>query len=649
MKISGIQETITVTAETPMLEIAKPSNVLNVEGDYLREMPVQARRNWSDFLELTPGVHARPVDNSSGRMIYLGHGTDLWAHVIQLEGMPATSYQDTMSTLVAMSTDVIDDVQVKSGGVDAASPLGTGLVINIVSKRGGNEYRGSVGYDYQPYAWNGDNSPEGGNFAGTPTTQRISQFDASLGGPIVRNKVWFFTAFRYSDLGNGISYSPRQTEIHETLSGIPLGGGRGTVPEFEPLENITESFQPYAKVTAQLTTNHEASFYYQRDKLDFGSNGDTYYEAIYFLTTGGDLFGGKLTSIRGPTTTSQWTVSYNNKGRDTNFDLIPGSGPLIYIHEGFVESGGELSGTGLLSAGNNISGGFLAPSSMLVIKGDITHYKEGWGGSHEFQGGVYLAPRNRKDRYNIYSNFDGDGWFEETHRLIEPANPSLGTVPFERVRRDVGRIQDISARDSDIGVYFQDSWKPNPRLTLNLGARVDFVKRHDALFDFDRMDTVVFGPRIGFSYMVTADARNVLRGSAGRVHEAVVSRDGASLYTGSAGDSGGRSTSIVQQDREGDGVWEDTFTYPPADISLDPSVEFDPELTQPFVDEYIIGFRKQFRGQTAVDTALIHRRYKKTYALLEINGIYPDEPYQPFVGFGRIDPNRGTLYQQTNN
>ncbi len=77
MKISGIQETITVTSETPMLEIAKPSNVLNVEGDFQREMPVQARRNWSDFLELTPGVHARPFDDSSGRMAYFGHGADL--------------------------------------------------------------------------------------------------------------------------------------------------------------------------------------------------------------------------------------------------------------------------------------------------------------------------------------------------------------------------------------------------------------------------------------------------------------------------------------------------------------------------------------------------------------------------------------------
>ncbi len=133
MKISGIQETITVTAETPMLEIAKPSNVLNVDGDFQRDMPIQAQRNWSDFLELTPGVHARPFDDGSGRMAYFGHGADLWANVIQLEGMVASSNTDAQAAQVSMGADMIEDVQVKTGGVDAASPNSTGLVINVVT------------------------------------------------------------------------------------------------------------------------------------------------------------------------------------------------------------------------------------------------------------------------------------------------------------------------------------------------------------------------------------------------------------------------------------------------------------------------------------------------------------------------------------
>ena len=286
---------------------------------------------------------------------------------------------------------------------------------------------------------------------------------------------------------------------------------------------------------------------------------------------------------------------------------------------------------------------------MWMIRGDLTHIMEAWGGSHELQTGVFLAPRNRWRSYTDYSNFEGDGWYYEGHRLLDIDNPSLGTVPFERVRRDVGSVQRRDARDRDIGVYLQDSWQPNPRLTLNLGLRVDFVRRYDGLNDFERMNTTVFGPRVGFSYLLTGDARNVLRGSFGRVHEAVSGSDVATSYDGSAGGSGGRSTQIIEYDREGDGIWEQQVIYPATAGRIDPALEFDSELTQPFVDEYILGFRKQFPGGVAIDVAGIHRRYRKIYALVDINGIYPGEPHQPFVGFGRVDPNRGIIYQQTNN
>jgi hypothetical protein len=649
MKIGQIEVSIAVTAETPMLEIAEPSNVLNVEGEFQRHMPIQSRRNWSDFLELTAGVHARTFDDNSGRMVYHGHATEHFAHVVQLEGMIASSYRDAQIAYVGMGADMIEDIQVKTGGVGAASPMGTGLVINVVTPRGGNRFRGTVGYAFQPLEWNADNAPAEGNFSGTPTTQSVSQLDASLGGPIVRDKMWFFGSFRLSDLENGISRSAQQLSLLESISGMPLGGGRGTVPDFEPFRNTSDSFQPYLKLTAELSPNHELSAYYQRDKVSKSGATDSDYEPYSYSNTGGQLIGGRLTSVWGTATTTQFTASYNNKSGGTDFDKITGSGPHIEIHEDFVDSAGELTSTGLLAQGNNISSGIRIPSSMLVIRGDLTHYKEGWIGSHELQTGLFLAPRNRFDGYPTYSNFHGDGWYREEHRLLDPANPSLGTVPFARERRDVESLHGNSARDRDIGVYVQDSWKHVPRLTLNLGLRVDFVRRYDGIFEFERMRTTVFGPRAGFSFLVTEDARNVLRGSVGRIHEAVNGRDNVSRYTGSTGGSGGRSTRIVQFDREGDGVWESETVYPPSAAGLNPSAEFDPDLTQPFVDEYIVGFRKQFPGMIALDTALIHRRYTKTYALLDINGIYPDEPYQPFTGFGRVDPNRGIFYQQTNN
>src|SRR4029453_6037410 len=63
--LSAVQETVTVAGDSPMVEVLKPGNVLNIDGDFQRAMPIQARRNWSDFLELTPGIISRGFDDRS--------------------------------------------------------------------------------------------------------------------------------------------------------------------------------------------------------------------------------------------------------------------------------------------------------------------------------------------------------------------------------------------------------------------------------------------------------------------------------------------------------------------------------------------------------------------------------------------------------
>ena len=77
--------------------------------------------------------------------------------------------------------------------------------------------------------------------------------------------------------------------------------------------------------------------------------------------------------------------------------------------------------------------------------------------------------------------------------------------------------------------------------------------------------------------------------------------------------------------------------------------EFDPNNHQPWVDEWIVGYRRQFPWQTSVDVGFISRSYQDMWANLEINGFWPSAPGQPFGGFGKIDPERGEVNQQTNN
>lgn len=634
MTIGSVQETVTVKGESPMLEVSKPGNVMNIDGDFQKQLPIQSRHNWSDFLEVTPGVIARPFDDNSGRMVFYGHASEHFAHVIQLEGMNAANYHDAQVAYVNMGSDVMQDIQVKNGGVDASEPMGTGLVMNVVTKSGGNNLSGSAGYALQPLKWNGDNPPAsaGSRAAGTPTIQGVNQLDIAVGGPIKRDRVWFFGAYRYADLETGISRGAVQVALQ-----------RQFVPDFTPFNNTSTTHQPYAKVTAQLGAQHQLNGYYQNDRVTLTSDQPLHYEPIRIFVTGGDLIGGKISSVWGRSVTTQITASYNNKsGADEGtFDDLPGSGPQIDIHQGVFASGGRLVGTGALLRGGNVESLGLEPSSMLTVRGDLTYFKDDWAGSHEFQTGIYAAPRLRTSRITRYVN---GGFSLEERRMVSPGDLSAGTIPYYRRYNFPESVENLNAEDSDIGMYVQDSWKPHARLTLNLGVRVDFVKRHDAIFDIDRMNAVAVGPRFGMSYLVTKDARNILRASVVRVHESVNGRDAAT----SRAAGGGRSERLDTYDFDDDGVFETRFVTPAVSAAL-ASYEFDPDLHQPYVDEYILGFRKQFPAQLAVDVAFNHRKYTDRYGLVDVNGIYPDAPGQPFIGFGRVDPTRGSLQQLTNN
>jgi hypothetical protein len=250
MQVGTLEETITVVGDSPMLEVSKTSNTLNIDGEFQREVPLQARRNWSNFLEVSPGVNSLPHDDGSGRMTYYGHGVDLFAHVVQLDGMMAHSNVNPQITHVGMGADMIQDTQVKTGGVDASAPMGTGVVINVVSKSGGNQFRGSAAYAFQPLAWNDDNTPptKDAKFAGTPPISRVNIFDAGGGGPIRSDRIWFFGSVRYQNFVTGIGRTPREVEILKSF-----------FPDIRLFNNESYSWQPFLKITARLSQRHEFS------------------------------------------------------------------------------------------------------------------------------------------------------------------------------------------------------------------------------------------------------------------------------------------------------------------------------------------------------------------------------------------------------
>jgi hypothetical protein len=635
--LSGVEETVTVSGESPMLEITKTTFALNIDGEFQRDMPVQARRNWSDFLEMSTGMLQRPIDDNSGRLLYWGHGSSNYSHVAMIEGNMATNYNDASLHRITMSTDVIEDISVKLVGVEAKEPMGTGAQINIITKSGGNNFSGSVGYTYQPYGFYGDNIPEGD--PALPKRTRIYQADASLGGPIKKDKVWFFGAYRRADLQGEIGFNDVQATNFRAL-----------IPGWDTYTNSTKNHQPFFKVTASLNPNHQLNGYYQYDRTNLDNNRADSYERIRLSSVGGGLFGVKLTSAWGANTTSQLNVSYNNKGGADSSTLadLPGSGPALRFHEDAFVSGGIIRGTGNVGDGGNVQSLDIRPSSMLILRADVTRYVEDWGGSHEFKTGVFLAPRLHNNNVRNYVN---DGFVYEERVVTTPGFPEVQlqdqigeTQAFHRRFVNPTSIERLAMRDRDYGVYVQDNWRPTERLNISVGVRADFVRRHDSLSNVTRMDTTAIGPRVGFSFLVTEDARNVLRASFGRVHEAVNGRDGPSSFRAGVGSV----STLDVYDLNLDGVFETERRTPNVPGSL-AGIEFQEGLHQPWTDEFIVGFRKQFPGEIALDIAVVRRVVNDRYAYVDVNGIYPDQPGQPFIGFGAVDPTRGILNQMVNN
>jgi hypothetical protein len=147
-------------------------------------------------------------------------------------------------------------------------------------------------------------------------------------------------------------------------------------------------------------------------------------------------------------------------------------------------------------------------------------------------------------------------------------------------------------------------------------------------------------PRVGFSYLLTDDARNVVRASYGRLAEQVNGRD----YIVTFNTLGPVETTDVYIDPAGN---RSAVVTPPT-RGVDPNLLFDPNLHQPFLDEISAGYNRQLRGQMSVGVAFTHRRFQDNFAERDINGIYPESPFQPFGGFGRVDPNLGIINQETN-
>ena len=187
MSLSTTSEAITVTAEAPTLMTTTQLGS-NLNEEQLQELPIPRGGGFlANIAALTPGVTQNTFNAGQVRIngafgydnVFLVDGTDVndnlfgTAHNLYIE-------------------DAIQETQVMTGGVSAEYGRFTGGVVNVVTKNGGNEFSGSFRTDITNSSWRDETPIE--------TTQRLDKnnyiYSGTLGGPIVRDRLWFFLAGR---------------------------------------------------------------------------------------------------------------------------------------------------------------------------------------------------------------------------------------------------------------------------------------------------------------------------------------------------------------------------------------------------------------------------------------------------------------------
>jgi hypothetical protein len=619
LQVGKIEETVQVRSETPMLEVEKPTQGVNISGDFQRSLPLGSRRDWSDFLELTPGVTSRTINNPQGGQMYLLRGGEIDGHVFQVDGADLGSFRQTLPTYLGLSNETISDVQVKTGGLDASAPLGTGVVVNIATQSGTNRLKGAGATAITPKSWNGDNTP-----TGTSAINELFQVDASLGGPIVKDRAWYYGSFKYTH---------RETGIFR--DSITLNNLRALVPGFEPFDNESNTKYYFAKATTQLSPKHQLLAFWQRDINPEDSNFATSGSPFSSTAFGGSGYNARLSSVWSNSVMTRVSVSYNDKSFNRDIEILEkhlGSGPARSVNEQVFPQAGALVGSGSIAELDNVSAITRSPTTKLTIQGDVTWYKAGWLGAHEFQAGVFLQPHLKWVNESFFVN---DGFISEQLVLRNPADKAGGFIPFARTFVDATNAISTDVNATDNAIYFQDAWKPTPRLTVTLGVRADRVTIKDNIADAVLQESWDVGPRLGATYAIDAARQNIARGSWTRIHEQPYA---FSIPTGVSNVVGSRTVYDVDLN----GTFETEFVSPARTVVS--RNQIDPEKHMHFADEWILGYRRQLPGQTSVDVSFVRRNWRDRPAFVDINGIYDGGVFQ-----GYRDPTANAIFRITNN
>ncbi|MCG8462196.1 MAG: hypothetical protein MI919_38420, partial [Holophagales bacterium] len=335
------EQVITITADAPIIDVTNTDRSLNIDGDFIKRMPITYDREWDAAWALVPGTVNEGQFGPFGNRVNV-HGASVFQNVWNLEGM---NVGDTFanSNDVYFSTDIIEEVHIVTTGFDASVSAGQGGYINVVTKSGGNDFSGSAAIFYQPTSWNWSNVD-----GGDAPEQSIVQPDFTFGGPILRDTAWFFGSYRYQNRDEAYGRTADDLAYFDQFDLPRPTQGRET-----------RSHQFFGKVTYQLSDSWKLAGTFNSDRgaenhADMPINGTD--DSGIEIERGGEYYNAKIEGAIGDKLSLSGSVAFSNLD-----NLIFGNGgfdePAItrYLNT-FINSSGLIQGTGNVAYYNNRRG-----------------------------------------------------------------------------------------------------------------------------------------------------------------------------------------------------------------------------------------------------------------------------------------------------
>lgn len=494
---AAVSESITVTAEAPLVDVSKTTTGVNVTARQFESLPTA--RTFQQLTTMAPGVN---IEMGTSRDNQLANSPNVGASSAPennyiIDGLSTTDARyGTSGTNLTMN--FVEEVQVMTGGYSAEYGRSTGGVFNVITKSGGNDFRGDAFGYYSNKDWS---TKRIGRFQkGTSFQADIGgsqDFGLSLGGPIMRDRLWFFGAF---------NPSRRTVDVGEAS---PLIG--------DPASSYKQKTNFYAgKLTFALSPNHSLV---------------------------GTVFGDPTTQegwlIRGLTGTPADEGAANRKA-----DI--GSNNVNVRYNGiFTQSWLVEANVGQHKRDNN-----LGPNSEIgrTVSRQID---EQIGGGYQ-RGGFprTQSEKSQRDAYALKStNFfrmnevrygldvENNKYDANTHEVWYRYFGSYASYGENQDRlQERNYSVNGSGKTENQAVFLQDQIKPMGNLQLNLGVRYERQKMSSArgVFLADSPDAVGnptaaksytldnnWAPRLGIVWDPMNNGRSKIYGYAGRFFEAV--------------------------------------------------------------------------------------------------------------------------------